>query len=139
MSGKGKATQAEVNRRVDQAAVWLMEHPDSGYTDFVSHFMPIWDIQRDTCHKYKKKALAKIGAQPSTDIESAKRLAIASMTNMLDKAMKEGDLKLAFQIRQEINKVTGAHAPVRTEVVQKEDRKIFNIDMSDVNKLKKVD
>ena len=135
-----RPTKEEQEARIEEAAQWMLENPDAGYTDFITVFCAKWNIQRDSCNKWRKKALTRIGQTSSTDVESAKRLAVASMSRMLRMAMDSNDYKLAFQIRQEMNKVTGAHAPIRTEVLQKEDKPIFRIDLNeDDEQLKKVD
>lgn len=138
MAGK-KCTKEEKDRRVEEASIWLVENPDASWTDFMNVYTVKWDLTRDVCNKYRKLALSKVGQTSSEDIDTAKRLAQASLQRMLKMAMDEKDVRLAFQIRQEINKVTGALAPVRTEVVQKEDRKIFQVNIDQDQPLKKVE
>lgn len=135
-----RPTKEEGEARIEEGAQWMLENPDAGFMDFMNVFCDKWGIQRDSCNRWRKKCLKRIGESSSTDVESAKRLAVASMSRMIRMAMDNNDYKLAFQIRQEMNKVTGAHAPIRTEVVQKEDKPIFKIDLNeDDSKLKKVD
>ena len=122
-----KCTNAEKERRIEEASIWLVEHPDAGFMDFVRVFTIKWDLSRDRVNQYRKEALKRVGQTSSEDIDTAKRLAQASLSQMLRKAMETGDLKLAFEIRKEMNKVTGAHAPIRTEVATKEAKKIFNV------------
>ena len=133
-----KCTNAEKEKRTEDAAIWLVEHPDASWTDFMNVFTKAWDLSRDVCNGYRKEALKRVGKTSSEDVDTAKRLAQASLSRMLKMAMDAGDVKLAFEIRKEINKVTGAHAPVRTEVVQKEDRAIFQVVPEEV-KLKKAE
>ena len=133
-----RCTKAEKERRIEEASIWLVEHPDSGYMDFCNVFTVKWDLSRDVVNGYRKNAMKRVGQTSSEDIDTAKRLAQASLSQMLRKAMEKEDFKLAFEIRKEMNKVTGAHAPVRTEVATKEDRKIFNVTPEEVE-LKKVD
>lgn len=134
-----KATHATIDKRIEEASIWMIENPDAGWKMFMDTFAPRWDLTTQSANNYRKKALIAIGSSASESVESAKRLAHASLTIMLRKAMEQDDTRLAFQIRQEINKVTGAHAPVRTEVITKDDKDIFQISTAEVVKLKKVD
>ncbi len=124
-----KATFELKEKRIEEAAIYLLEHPDSSYTDFVRVFghKDKWDLQRAQCNIYRKEALKRVGQTSSADIETARRLASASLKNLLKKAMDEEDLGLALKIRMELNKVSGAHAPIRTEVTEKKDESIFKV------------
>ena len=132
-----KATNEVMAKRIEEAALYLLEHPDSSYTDFVRVFGNKWNLQRAQCNIYRKKALKEVGKASAENIDSAKRLASASLKQLLKKAMDsdEPNLELALKIRQELNKVTGAHAPIRTEVTKKKDASIFKIEQSEVDKL----
>ena len=52
--------------------------------------------------------------------------------------MEDNNLDAAIKISANIDKLTGALAPIKSEVVSKQDADIFKIDLSDT-KLKKVD
>ena len=128
MSCKGKKpTKAEQERRVLEAMEWITKNPMLGYAKFMEYFMPRWDLSRDAALKYKKRAEARLGQESQIDVNLARRKSKENYQRLFDLAMKEGNLDLAYKISAQMDKVTGALAPVRTEVTQKEDRPIFQI------------
>ena len=114
--GYAKATAAEKEARIEQAAEWLLKHPDSKWTEFVEWAKAQWTIQQDMANKYLKYANERLG-NVETNVEAARKRAELSLKNLLVDAQADGDTKLALQIRMEINKISGLY----TQKIQVED------------------
>lgn len=132
MSCKGKKpTKAEQERRVEEAMEWLCQNPMLGYQKFMDYFMPRWNLSRNQALVYKKRAEQRLGQESQIDVNLARRKSKENYQRLFDLAMKEGNLDLAYKISAQMDKVTGALAPVKTEVTQKEDRQIFQVIKND--------
>lgn len=122
---------AEVKaKRIEDACTWLYTNPDAKWIEFIEWAKAKWDIEKGMANIYRKEALSKMGEVIFQDAESAKRRAVSSLTNMLRKVSnpenEEYDLKLAFQIRQEIAKIEGAYVTTIEHKVESE-MPLFNV------------
>ena len=122
-----KSTKAEIERRIELSAIYLVENPDSGYKDYCDWAKAQFGVEKDMANKYRQRAATKVGALHSDDLESAKRIATASLNKMLRKANDAGDVKLALSIRQEMNKINGLYTQ-KIEVNSKEDVSLYKVD-----------
>ena len=122
--GYKKATKAEKEQRIEDSMQWVLQNPDAKWTDFVIYACNEWDIQKDQANKYLKYANEKLG-NIETNVEAARRVAELSLKNLLRDAQAEGDVKLALQIRQEINKISGLYTQ-RIQVEDVSEQPIFN-------------
>ena len=133
-----KATKAIKERRIAEAGEWILANPVAGYQKFMDYWCPRWNIQRDAALKYKKWAEERVGKEFNENVNLEKRKAISKWQKLYDLAMKQDNLSEAVKIAAHIDKITGALAPIKTEVVQKQDADIFKINLEEP-KLKKVD
>lgn len=124
--GHQKATKAEVEKRVELVAQWILEHPDARWRDYQAWAQPKFDVQRPQADEYRKRAMAKLDKITPDGLEASKRVAVSSLKIMLDKAMDDGDHKLAFSIRQELNKIQGLYTQ-KIEVNDVTEQPLFNI------------
>ena len=124
-SGYERCSKEEHEKRVDKATIWLLENPDSRWIDFIKWAKAKWDIQKDQANKYRKKALSALNETVHSDVEGARKQAIASLKYALTK--HEIGSKEWVDVRKEINKIEGLY----TQKVQIEDvseQPIFNLD-----------
>ena len=124
--GYAKATAAEKEERIEQAAEWLLKNPDSKWTDFVEHFKAKWNIQRDMANRYMKMANERLG-NVKTNVEAARKIAELSLQNLLRIAIEDKDAKLALQIRMELNKISGLYT-TKVQIEDSTEKPIFNTD-----------
>ena len=115
-NGVMRCTKEEKEKRVDQASQWLLENPDSRWTDFIKWAGQQWNLQKDMANKYYRYATEELG-HVDGNVEAARKLAEVSLKNMLRKAVEDGEHKLALSIRQELNKISGLY----TQKIQVED------------------
>ena len=131
-----KATKATKEARIAEAGEWILANPVAGYQKFMDYFCPKWGIQRNTALIYKKEAEKRVGKEFNENVNLEKRKSIAKWQKLYDLAMKQDNLTEAVKIAAHIDKITGALAPIKTEVVNKED---FNPFLTQPIPLKKVD
>lgn len=110
MNKTGKHTsKEEKERRVAQAAEWLLQNPDARYTDFLNYFRDKWDLSDKMLSIYYKDGGEKASELYDDKILLEKKRASISLMNMLRKAEENGEWKLALEIRKEVNKVLGLY------------------------------
>ena len=122
-----KSTKAEIERRIELSGVFLLEYPDVGPTVYCNWAKEEFGVNRDMALKYRKRAKDRLGKVDADSIESAKKIASASLGQMLQKANDKGDVKLALSIRQELNKINGLYTQ-KIEVAAKGDLSLYKID-----------
>ena len=123
-SGYSKCTKEEKEVRIEEAAEWLLQNPDSKWTDFVEWAKAKWNIQRDMANRYMKMANERLG-NVETNVEAARKIAELSLKNLLRLAIQDEDAKLALQIRMEINKISGLYT-TRVQIEDSTEKPIFN-------------
>ena len=124
-SGHGKCSKEEKAARIEEGATWLLENPDSKWTDFIKWAEKKWNIQRFMAGKYHKWSSEVVGNVYSENIEAARKKADASLKSMLRKAIEADDTKLALSIRQEINKINGLYTQ-KIQIDDTTEKPIFN-------------
>ena len=113
-------TKEEKERRIGQAAEWLLHNPDMRYTDFQNHFQEKWGITERMVAHYYKDGGTKASELYDDKIILEKKRATISLMNQLRIAEKDlsktEDLKERniirkemLSIRQEVNKVLGLY------------------------------
>ena len=121
-------TEKEI--RIGEAAKWLLDNPSARWTDFIDHFKAKWDLTQRMVAHYYKDAQKKVSELVDENILAEKSGAAIHLSNMMRKAEKEGDMKLALEYRKEVNKVMGLYT---TNIdVTSGGEKMSNFDLSKI-------
>lgn len=123
-----KSTKAVQEARIDAGAEWLLLNPDATWKEFIDWFRATYPNVKTKkwANEMRKRCYERIGKLEYGDVESAKRIAIQALQRDYREAKEQGELKLAFAIKQELNKIQGLY----TQKIQVEDvseQPIFNI------------
>lgn len=118
-----KANKVQLALRVQQVATWLLD--GVSYTEVVKRGQQKWGLSPRPVEKYISKAKEQIEASSATEIRSATTLAIYRLMELYQKAMDEGDFKVALDVIKTQNRMLGLNAPekVETKTVENWDSK----------------
>lgn len=114
-----RTTKKELEARIDAGAEWLITNPDATWKDFIDWFKGQYpNVTTDRwANEIRKKCYERVGKVEYGDVESARRIAIQGLQRDYKAARDAEDLKLAFAIKQELNKIQGLY----TQKIQVED------------------
>lgn len=121
-------TEKEI--RIGEAAKWLLDNPSARWTDFIDHFKAKWDLTQRMVAHYYKDAQKKVSELVDENILAEKSRAAIHLSNLMRKAEKDGDWKLALEYRKEVNKVMGLYT-TNIDVTSGGD-KMSNFDLSKI-------
>lgn len=106
-------TRAQKLMRVQQVVTWLLD----GYTtrQAIGMGRDKWGLSTRPMEYMIVEAKEQIETMAATESRSALTLALLRLTELYDKAVKEGDNKTALDIVKTQNRMLGLNAPERVE------------------------
>lgn len=113
MSEVEKPTQAQKIRRVNEVRKMLVSGFSRG--EIVQKLTKKWNVIDRTIDNYIQDAKEELKPLIAAEKDNQLGIAIARMTDIYREAMDAKDHRAAIAAQQELNKLFGLYAPVKTE------------------------
>ena len=108
-NGTARCGKAEKAARIEQGGRWILDNPNHRWIDFMHFAEAAWNVQLHQAKKYLKWCNEHIGNIEIEGLEAKRKKAENSLSRMFLKALEDEDSKLALQIKQELNKISGLY------------------------------
>jgi hypothetical protein len=118
-------TKTQYIMRVQQVVTWLLD----GYAsrEVMRKIRDKWGITTRPADYMIAQAREQIETMAATEGRAAITLALLRLTELYDKALREGDNKTALDVIKTQNRMLGLNAPERTEVKAVENWNNMNV------------
>ena len=108
-NGTQRCSQAVKAERIEEGGRWILDHPNHRWIDFMNFAEAAWNVQHHQAKKYLKMCNEHIGNIEIEGLEAKRKKAENSLARMFLNALEKNDTKLALQIKQELNKISGLY------------------------------